>query len=439
MTNLINHLSTDFDSSAEKYIFPAIVFLATALFLVLKSGMTTAVFFLAIVSLVRVLVKREDIFRNRGRIFWLFAVALCVPFFSELAAQTIRQSLVMSSLDGPSRGLLAAVIFFYLSVLDKTRIFTALRWGSLFGILAVLLSLLLFPTQYWSTRAATYFVDPITLPCFTTMLLGIFLFSAGEGRVSKFEWLLRGIGIIATLYVGIESGSRSAWLASLVLTVVFIFYATWGSPKQLLLALLMLIAGLVITYQCFPNVEARFDRAIDAIANLIGPMVFGLADSTELKNVVARTSTGHRAVLLLVDIELLKLNPISGTPDGMLPAFDQLRDRIPLLTQQIYEIKLLAGSHAEFMAQLVKKGLVFGSASVWALFLYPFWVGITRLYGQRDESRQYAWMFLGGLLPILISAVTIQVFNLKMTICFYTLFCAIFFSLFDSRKQWCPQ
>jgi hypothetical protein len=430
----ISVFSNNLDRYADKYIFPAIIFFATSLFLVVKSSMTLAVFVLAIFSLLRIVVKRDEVFRNRGVTFWLFTLALVAPFISEISSQIIRQSMVLSSLDGPSRGLLVAVIFFYLTSIERTRLMLALRWGSLFGVFSAFSSIVLFPSQYWGERAATYFVDPNTLPCFTTMLFGIFLFSASNKSVRNSEWLLRGLAMVATFFVCIESGSRSSWLALVVLMFVFSLYVTWGSPARSLLAIASLFTSLWLIYNLFPLVETRVDKAFIATFGTLAPKFFNLDDPGTLKYVIEKTSTGHRFILFLVDLELLKLNPIFGTPDGVLPTLEILRDRVPFLTEQIYEIKKLAGSHSEFTAQLVKKGVVFGGVTLSALFLYPIGLAINKLRQGDRRVRPYSWVFLGGAVPIVVSALTIQVFNLKMTVSFYVLFCAIFFSLLVPQR-----
>ena len=132
-------------------------------------------------------------FADRGPQFWVLILCLLSPFLAEVLAQAGRGSFIGSSLDGPSRAILAAGVFVYLSKKDCTNLLSALGIGSAVGIVLVFLYLQVFPEHYWGDRAATYFVDPITLPCYTVVLLGLYLFGDSSKipkKVSNFVTLL---------------------------------------------------------------------------------------------------------------------------------------------------------------------------------------------------------------------------------------------------------
>ena len=57
-------------------------------------------------------------------------LCLLSPFLAEVLAQAGRGSFIGSSLDGPSRAILAAGIFTYLSKKDCTNLLSALGIGS---------------------------------------------------------------------------------------------------------------------------------------------------------------------------------------------------------------------------------------------------------------------------------------------------------------------
>ena len=136
------------------------------------------------------------------------------------------------------------------------------------------------------------------------------------------------------------------------------------------------------------------------------------------------SSTGQRMILLLIDFELIKDNLFFGVSDGDMPTFDYLKALIPSLSADIYEIKTLAGSHSEVSAQLVRKGLFLGIFALWGLFAYPLYLIIRGYMAQKFLGRALQKL-LGLVVPVLISGLTIQVFNLKMTMSFYVLFLAI--------------
>ena len=144
---------------------------------------------------------------------------------------------------------------------------------------------------------------------------------------------------------------------------------------------------------------------------------------------IQHTSSGQRILLGLIDFHLIKQSPIFGFGDrSPLPSFEELLLIVPMLTREIYEIKILAGSHSEILAQLVRQGVIFGGLTLCSLFFYPFYLFIWKYKRLTFASKSPLIGVFGIVIPILASALTIQVFNLKMTISFYGLCLAIFFA-----------
>ena len=81
-----------------------------------------------------------------------------------------------------------------------------------------------FPNTIGVIGPPRYFVDPITLPCYTVVLLGLYLFGDSSKiptKVSNFAKLLISI---LTIYIAIESQSRSSWVAGIALAnLSFVF------------------------------------------------------------------------------------------------------------------------------------------------------------------------------------------------------------------------
>ncbi|MDG1143420.1 MAG: hypothetical protein P8N92_02075, partial [Burkholderiales bacterium] len=201
-----------------------LAFFMPVFFLTVKSWVTTSLFLLFFVCCWGVISDCKYHFSSRSVQFWIFLSCLIAPFFCELIPQVGRGEIVSSSLDGPSRMIMAAGVFVYLSKFDCTRIIRSLSYGSAVGVLGVFLSILFFPDYYWGSRAATYFVDPITLPCFTVGLLGLALFSGGRTLSGYVGVLIKFVLVVLVIYISIESLSRSAWVALICLLTVFIFY-----------------------------------------------------------------------------------------------------------------------------------------------------------------------------------------------------------------------
>jgi hypothetical protein len=415
-----------------------IAFFIPFFFLTVKSWVTTSLFLLFFICLWQICSNFNYYFRNRSQHFWILLACLVAPFFAEIIPQIGRGEIVGSNLDGPSRMILAASVFVYLSRRDSSGLITFLSYGAACGVIGVFFSLLLFPDHYWGTRAATYFVDPITLPCFTVGLLGIFLFFSSRARLSTFQVSNIMLLLFMTAYIVIESGSRSAYIAVISLMLVFIPYVFRYSVKLQVVGFLSLVAALTLIYLFSNSVHSRVNESISGVISFI-------FHNGNYEYLVQKTSSGQRMVLGQLDIQLIKANWLFGFGDrATLPPVEKLMASVPLLTPEIHWIKALAGSHTEFLAQLVRQGVIFGSVTLLSLFFYPIYLFAWKHRDITFAVDSYAVGIFGILIPILASSLTIQVFNLKMTICFYGLCLAIFYGYLChridcQRETVCPE
>ena len=399
-----------------------IVFLVPVFLLIIKSWATTSLFLLFFICLWPISKHPKKYFLNRSHQFWALLACLLIPFFSELFAQMGRGEIVGSSLDGPARMIMAATVFVYLSKFNCMRVIQFLSFGAAVGVVGVFLSLNFYPDSYWGDRAATYFVDPITLPCFTVALLGLYLYLNTRVFPTHIDLLFKFALIAMTVYITIESQSRSAWVAFSCLLSAYLLYFLRRSVKSQLIGMVGLVVALMALYFLSDIIYARTNEAVS------GVLAFFYNDES-LAATVQGTSSGQRLLLFLIDIHLILDSPFFGVADrAALPPFDELQEGIPLLNKEIYEIKMLAGSHSEVLAQLARQGIIFGFFTLCGLFFYPLYVFLWKLryFAFRDGSLSPG--VLGIILPILTSSLTIQVFNLKMTISFYGLCLAIFFA-----------
>ncbi|MDA0862983.1 MAG: O-antigen ligase family protein [Proteobacteria bacterium] len=350
-------------------------------------------------------------------------VCLLSPFLAEFSAQLGRGNLIASSLDGPSRAILAAAAFIYFSRKECKHLVSALSIGSGVGIVLIFLYLQVFPEYYWGDRAATHFVDPITLPCYTMVLMGLYLYGDSSRIPTGFSNFAKLLIFILTVYIAIESQSRSSWVAGIVLAILYLLYSFKASLMKQILAMLILVLGV---FAIFNFSDVFRDRSLEAYGGLVTFFEAGGGQAT---------SAGQRMVLLLIDFELVKENLFFGVADGGTPTFEYLKARVPPLNAQVYEIKTLAGSHSEMSAQLVRKGLFLGGFALWGLFLYPLYLVSCKLRAWSNAYSGLAAGIYGFIVPALFSGLTIQVFNLKMTMSFYMLCLAIFLAYCSPRTE----
>lgn len=407
------------DSYSRIELISGIVFLMPIFFLTVKSWVTTGLFLLFFICSWPIITNWTHYFSNRSKEFWVLLLCLILPFLSELFAQLGRGEIVGSSLDGPSRMILAAGVFVFLSRFNSVKMVQGLSYGSACGVIVVFLSLVIFPHQYWGNRAATYFVDPITLPCFTIGLLGLALFWDRKVISGYIDPCVKVVLIFVAVYVAIESQSRSAFLALVCLLTAYLMYSLRHSFKSQIIGIVALTIGFILVYLMSEIVYGRVNESV------IGVLAFLSQDESGAQS----SSSGQRIVLGLIDVHLIKGNPLFGLGDrSSLPPYEELSLVIPMLNREIYDIKVLAGSHSELLAQLVRQGVIFGMLTVVSMLFYPLYLF---LWKHKNPTFTFGSPFsvgFGILVPVIASSLTIQVFNLKMTISFYGLCLAILFA-----------
>jgi hypothetical protein len=401
------------------------VLLAPVFFLTMRSWSNAILFILVLLALKPIFTNYRDYFIGCGARFWLMLGCFLTPFASEFIAQMGRGELLLSSLDGPSRMLIAGIIFVYFSRLEPHLDFArAITVGSFFGIMSVALSLMLFPETYWHLRAATYFVDPITLPCFSVGLCGIVLLGKYKDGETGLVLTAKVVALIATVWIALESQSRSSWVALLSLCVLYSWIRFRHSRIRQVFAIILLVLSASAIYIFSDVFRYRVDEAIGGIINYVST---GQGQTA---------SSGQRLAMIDVDLVLLSDHFWFGIRDGEMPPYESLLEEIPTLTEEVYSIKTLAGSHSEFFAQLVRRGGILGGLSLLAMFFVPMWIFLCRSSSTEQLiSKKAGEIGLGFLVPLFVSGFAIQVFNLKMTTSFHSLVLAIFLGTICSQSR----
>ena len=360
-----------------------------------------------------------------------FVLCLMAPICTELFAQLGQGQLRSAAFDGPSRFLLFIPVFLYLVTHTNSfpRVLTFFAFGSAVGIMLVVVSLILFPEFYWGYRAATYFVDPITLPTYTVVLFGIFVFVDPFFNRRVVRFTLNVLLFVCVGFVCLESASRTSWLAMIGLCIVWVVFKLQLSFFKWVVLFGLAALGLIGLYSYNDNVATRLDDAYTVVHIFLSGDVNGFAHTVQSSGV------GHRIISFFVDIYLIKENLWFGVQDSEIPPYSEILAAVPLLTPEIFEIKSLAGSHSEYLAQLVQKGLILGGMHLLAIYLYPLYLVFRyRRYGTtRTDPNIFG--FLGVAIPLVISSLTIQIFNLKMTSSFYGLCLTIFVAAILSRAS----
>ena len=409
--NKSNALVTE---SVEKLLL-VLVFLFPIFFLTIRGWVNSIAILFFLIACLYILRYPTFFFRDRSKIFWLFLVTLLCPFFAELIVQIGRGEIVGSTLDGPSRFLAAAIFFVFMTRIRGDF----LRWisvGSIFAVFVTSFSVLVFTDYYWGGRAATYFVDPITLPVYLVATLSLVqptLVRWNSTWERVFALSVGGLMLLLVGVVAILSQSRTSWVALIVRVETTLFLSTMKNKKLFAYLNFFLLICVFLSFLFVGTIQSRVVEAFDQIHSFTQ----GSRD----------TSVGLRLGLILMDIKLFLGYPLFGIADGQLPPLDWFSAHGMDVTPKLYQQKLLTGSHSEIFAHLARKG-IFGISVVFALFFVPIFYFSKSLMDESGRVRAEAAMGLRFSLVIFSSGLTIQVLNLKMTSTFFAFILAIMFA-----------
>lgn len=375
---------------------------------------------------------RKFLFCRTTRV-WVYVLLLALPFFAEFVVQILRMSIQASQLDGPSRFLMAATVLIFTSKIEDGNFYKYFVSGAVVSIFVTAGYLFIFYLSpyrsiqlisNWGGRWSTSFVDPLTLPVFLSVFLGLCFSTTFCSKTYSFVGkALKFLALALVVFITLRTLSRSAWLPILAMCLMFLYFHSKGSSLRFIIYSLLLFSVTLI-----------FGFANDVISSRTQEVFLGFRNFLSGEGV---DSTSIRLQLVLLDAYLIFKNPFLGWPDGVLPPLAVVRETIPSISDLTYSMKMLAGSHMELLAQLVRNGVVFGGLKFFCIFLCPLILFINqarRFPDMYPSSRVQAPIYFSVCL--LFSGLTLQILNLKMTSTFIAFGLTVFFSnvMFEKKR-----
>ena len=265
---------------------------------------------------------------------------------------------------------------------------------------------------FWGGRAATIFMDPVSLSQHAVICAFVcgFLIEPST-RQRRLQQLMLAAGLVLGLAVAIRTESRTGWLIVPVAAVLLAVKHTRGKralPATLLLAV-ALVAGV---YLLAPTVQERIHEAAHEVAMYVHG---GDRD----------TSTGIRLSLFRTNLILFSERPLLGwgyakQPDVLaIPAIRQL------YTPLFWYYWTTAGGHNEYLQSMMRMGLVW-LASRLLLLLVPLSVFVAAIRSGDPVRRRNGFPGLVVVLGYLAGGLTVEVLNLSYASSFYALLVALF-------------
>jgi O-antigen ligase len=353
-----------------------------------------------ILSILALFINSNDqvnFFKNKYGL--LILVSLSATTVSILITQTLRGDFSAAAYDGPIRLLFALPILLaiYKHKIDFTKLLS-------YMIPLALLAIFVYAklnTHIYGNRLTNPYMDPILWGNFS-ILLGFLSFASiqADDHLAIKIYKLLGFGLGG--YMSLLSGSRSGWLAFIVIAFLWLILNRKRlSLKQILLFGLTCLLGLVLLYIFSDSFSNRINAAILEIN--------GWVNKTQIES-----SSGYRLTMWKMTLYLFSQSPWIGYGEyALLPIVNDPYILSFADPESIFTIQC-CGPHNEVAAHSLKLG-VLGIFSLLAKYFIP-----TYIFNQSKDF-QSKIMGISLCVGIFVCGFTTEMLGLKVTYTFYAI------------------
>ncbi len=381
--------------------------------MLLVPGALDVVFVLLLLLSIPVLVR----LRARGRVAgapWLtgYVVAMCAPLLAEFASQLANWQWGWQPYDRAWRFAAAVPLFLAVRTIRPRRL-RAWRFGVLAGALGCGAAVVLAPVAYrFDGRLSGDFLNPIYYGDFAVSLALLALFSQ-DWRQRDAPWFraLSWLGFVAAVFAAVNTGARGAWLALILLPLLWpLARGSAPSAARALLLAAGFLGVLALLYVAVPEVRLRVGEFF--------------ANWAQFRRGQLNTSLGIRLQHWRVALLLFARHPLFGVGTRRLPRLMPELARQGWLTHRAM-LLAMGELHSEILAHAAAQGSV-GVAATLAVYAAPaarFWSCLRADTGR--DVRAEAAMGLAFVGAFFVFGLTVQTFDLDMTISYYALTVAV--------------
>jgi O-antigen ligase len=339
-----------------------------------------------------------------------------------LLSQIFRGVIHLAAFDGPSRILIAGLVFLFLKQLNIPYL-KILGIAIPLALLLTFITLKLNPEAFWAGKYATYFVDPNTLGS-QSFILGLLsmLMIRSIHTESIYLLLLKLAGCAIGLYISIGAGSRGAWLtAPFIFLMIYIFRIgdinSAPSSQKLQMWLLtitsifLVISASVIGFQFSENLSSRMISGYFEIQNWFR--------GTNLE-----TSAGIRLSMWKFSFQLANESLLFGFGEEKNMLLILKNSPLNTLENQI-AIGTMAnnGPHSDILSKLFSAG-IFGLAAYLLLLAAPFYVFWQNRNSENSDKKLTSRIGIYYIVGIFIAGLSNEQLSLKYLCTFYGLMIA---------------
>lgn len=401
--------------STRTLAISALLLAYPALLFAFKGGMNGAFFLLVALGLIGLFQQRRAHPKHFDNDAIAFTAAMSLSMVAIFASQAYHGHFDPHPYDGASRFLLAVPVYL---ALRRARIGTLgmLQYGLPIGALGALLVVLLAQGNfYYVGRASSAYMHPIYFGDLALIIGLLSLFSINlTGRDKPAAIALKAAGCLASLYVSILSQSRGGWMAiPVLLTAWLLMHNSRHRYFKLSYAVPLMLLAMLASYFMVDFIHNRIDLIFTELADFS----HGQADS----------SVGIRLQLWKAALHLFAENPLFGVgPDGFAAAATSL-SQSGFITREA--ARLGQGEvHSQILAYMAGLGIP-GLVAILSLYFAPMWLGWRAARSGVASGRIAGQMVVCLTLGFFIFGLTVETFNIKMIVSFYSLTLAVLLAI----------
>ncbi len=346
----------------------------------------------------------------------LITLALSSIFFATAIQQILTGELNWNAFDGPSRLLIAGLVFQYL-LQKKISTIHYLEIAIPTGLICLLIYLgFMNQTYFWGQRWANVFVDPNSLGTQSTILSMICLLSITKQSKLSLN-ILKILGFFAGLYISVMAASRGGWVSVPVMIATWFiiqvkqdqFFSNKKKKIEIICLCLLLILGFIALGLFSETIKHRiFITIIEIQAWLKDPSIY--------------SSSGTRLSMWLVSFQLITENWVGYGETSL----KEILVNHPIYTGTHHHGArdlIDAGPHSDLLSKGLSLGIL-GILSYLSSLLIPALLFLRHINKGASSVRLSAQIGLMYVCAVLIVGLFNETLSLKYLCSFYGLILA---------------
>lgn len=394
--------------TSEERILAILLFCYPLFLLTVKGGMNTLFFILVAASLVAVFRHRKPLRQIFDGNAIIFTVSMSSSVIAIFLSQVYHGKFDPHPYDAASRFLLSVPIYLALRNINL-RAIAVLQYAMPIGVISALFTILFLQHYplYDGTRLTNSFINPIHLGGLGLMLGLLSLFSINWcGRDSHYVVALKLLGLLAGVYLAVQTESRGAWLAVpfIMLTWIILRSRQWKFISTLY-AFVLLTLIMVGSYFSVDVIHQRIDSIYQ--------------DLVSFYNGQRDTSVGIRLQHWIAALHLYMQSPVFGIgSDGFAQSMSAM-SKSGLITERAAQIGQ-GEVHSQILASLVSLG-IFGLIANLLIYFVPLLVFLRSAKYGSGFTKAASMMGICLTIGYFTFGLTAETFGIKMIASFYSL------------------